>query len=212
MSLALREHRLLVYTPAAPTFTEGFASTSYAVEASDDADGAWWGAFHQLDPFSLSVGLQQDVGTRAKVNFASEVPVAEESLIRDLATGRLYKVSGVTTLSRADTVVVSAEWREDAAFTITDDVPAYTVTTVEVSPNPATVTAGSETTQRFTAVAKNADGDEIPGSVPVWSSSAPSVLYVVATGVGEGLAAGTATVTATMGDVSGTAEVEVVEP
>ena len=212
MSVALREHRLLVYLPASATYTEGFAATSYDVEPSGDDDGAWWGTIQWLDPFSLAIGLQQDVGVRAKVNFATEVPVTEEALIRDTETGRLLKVSGVNVLTRADSQVVAAEWREDATYTITDDVPAYTVATVEVEPDPAAVVAGAETTQRFTATAKNADGEEIVGAgVPTWTSSAPAVLFMNATGVGEGLVAGVATVTATINGVAGTSAVTVTE-
>jgi hypothetical protein len=213
VSVALREHRLLVYLPSAAEYTEGFASTSYAVEASGDADGAWWGTLTWLDPFSLEIGLQQDVGTRAKINFATEVPITEDALVRDVTTGRLLKVSGVNVLTRADSQIVAAEWREDAAYTITDDVPAYTVDTVEVTPDPAAVVAGAETTQKFTATARNADGVEIVGAgVPTWTSSAPAVLFMNATGVGEGLVAGVATVTATIGGVAGTSAVTVEEP
>jgi uncharacterized protein YjdB len=203
MSVALREQRILVYAAQDAGYTEGCAATSYAVQPSVDDDGAWWASFVQLDPFSLSNALQQEQGVRAKANVSQEVPVTETSLIRDLATGRLYKVEGVNDLPRTDARIVACEWREDAAYTITEDVPAYTVDSLTVSPAAPALAVGESV--HFTATALNADGAEIPGPTPVWESSAPAVVMMMATGVGEALGAGSATITATMGAVSGTA-------
>lgn len=212
MSITLRERRVLLYAPDAPTFQEGFQHASYTVVASPDEDGAWWANWHDLDPFSLSAGLQQDVGQRAKGNLASEAPVAEAWLVRDLETGRLYRVEGVNVLDRADTKVISAEWREDSTYTITSDTEAYTPVTIEVLPNPAVVTVGGESTQQFTATVRNASGDAIAGlGWPTWRSSNPVVLMIAATGVAEGFSPGNATVTATLGDLVGSALVTVVE-
>jgi uncharacterized protein YjdB len=80
------------------------------------------------------------------------------------------------------------------------------VASITVSPSSATMTVG--TTQSFSATARNAAGATISASV-LWSSSNNAVATVDASGVVKALAAGTATIIASSGSVSGRATVTI---
>ncbi len=76
-----------------------------------------------------------------------------------------------------------------------------------VSPSSASLTLGG--TQQFTATLKDAAGNVLTGRTVTWSSSAPTVASVTATGLVAGLLAGSATIMATSEGQSGTAAVTV---
>jgi sugar lactone lactonase YvrE len=80
--------------------------------------------------------------------------------------------------------------------------PARTVTTVTVT-SPTSTPQQSDTVQ-LTAVARDQFADVVPGTTAAWSSSAPAVATVSATGLLQALAGGTVTVTATINGVTGT--------
>jgi hypothetical protein len=210
VSIGLRDERVLIYNPLPSTTEgEGFTSDRYAVDASSDDDGAWWANVVQLDAFSLSSALQQDTGTRFKCNMASEAPVTNASLLRRLSTGELMKVDAVNELDRVDTTIVAATWRENAVFTIDTDQPDYTVATVDVTPDPVALSVAGSDPEQFTATPRNAAGTALDGFTPAWTSSDRTVLLMSGGGLGTPRAAGTATVTATVAGVSGTADVTV---
>jgi alpha-tubulin suppressor-like RCC1 family protein/uncharacterized protein YjdB len=85
--------------------------------------------------------------------------------------------------------------------------PGRRVNSVEVSPPNAALDVGA--TQAFSATLRNSAGDVLTGRTVVWTSSAPAVAAVSATGMVMALAAGTATITATSGGRSGAATVVV---
>ncbi|HET9708229.1 MAG TPA: Ig-like domain-containing protein [Gemmatimonadales bacterium] len=80
------------------------------------------------------------------------------------------------------------------------------VASVTVSPASTSILVGA--TQAFSAVLKDANGTVVTGPV-TWSSSAPTIAGISLSGVVTGLLAGTSTITATSGGVSGTASVTV---
>jgi len=80
--------------------------------------------------------------------------------------------------------------------------PVRTVTTVTVSGPTSTPKQGD--TVQLTAVARDQFGDVVPGTTATWSSSAPAVATVSATGLLQALAGGTVTVTAAINGVPGT--------
>jgi hypothetical protein len=211
VSIGLRDERVLIYNPLPTDATtdDGFTSARYAVEASDDDDGAWWAAVVQLDAFSLSSALQQDTGTRFKLNMHAEAPVGNDSIMRRLTTGELVKVDAVNELRSVDTTIVAATWRENARFTLDDDVDDYTVASVDVEPDPVTLSVGTSDPEQFTATPRNAAGIALNGFTPAWTSSDRDVLLMSGGGIGTARAPGTVTVTATAGGVSGTADVTV---
>jgi hypothetical protein len=83
--------------------------------------------------------------------------------------------------------------------------PLRVVTTIEVSPGTPTLTALGAT-QRFTAVAKDADGSPMSEQTFAWSSTDLNVARVdAATGLATAAGNGTTTVRAAIGAVSGSA-------
>ena len=87
---------------------------------------------------------------------------------------------------------------------------AQTVAALEVAPGSATLTALGDTL-RLTVEARDANGHAVAGLSAVWSSGAPDVAVVGSTGLLTARSNGTATVTATADDVSGSATVTVAQ-
>ncbi len=89
--------------------------------------------------------------------------------------------------------------------------PPATVVTVTVAPATASITQGG--TQAFTATARDASSQPIPGVSVTWSTSATAIATVSAAGVASGVAPGDAIITATAPNgVSGTASLHVDPP
>jgi uncharacterized protein YjdB len=84
------------------------------------------------------------------------------------------------------------------------------VTSVEVSP-PAGVITALGAALRFTAVARDAEGNLIPGVLFTWSSSSTGIATVDQTGQATGVAVGATTIRASAGGVSGTATLAVTQ-
>ena len=89
-----------------------------------------------------------------------------------------------------------------------DPVPPPTPTTVTVTPATAELTA-LESTVRFRAEIRDQHGKLMDASKAVWSSGDTRVATVDASGLATATGNGKATITATAGDVSGTATVTV---
>jgi uncharacterized protein YjdB len=82
------------------------------------------------------------------------------------------------------------------------------VASVAVTPAAANVPVGGDS--QLTATTKDASGNVLSGRTVTWTSDAPAVATVSATGVVSGLAAGSATITATSEGQSGSAAITVV--
>jgi hypothetical protein len=109
----------------------------------------------------------------------------------------------------AATITATSEGQSgtsDVAVTLTQEP----VATVEVTPNPASVSVGRAV--QLTATLKDAAGNILTGRAVSWSSSDTDVAPVDATGLVGGLALGTATITATSEGQSGSASVTVTPP
>jgi hypothetical protein len=89
-----------------------------------------------------------------------------------------------------------------------DPDPDPTVASVTITPATALLAAAGGT-QQFTATARDADGATISGKTFSWRSSAQSVATVNSSGLATAVADGSATITATVDGVSGTAAVTV---
>ncbi len=85
--------------------------------------------------------------------------------------------------------------------------PAAVVSRVDVSA--ATTALTPSQTVPFSAVARTSSGAVVSSAQPVWTSSAPGIASVNASGLVTGVAAGTATIRATAGAVIGTLDVTV---
>ena len=84
------------------------------------------------------------------------------------------------------------------------------VVSVEVSPSAETITLGG--TLQLSAAAFDENGQAVSGAELSWESSNASVATVDATGLVTGVAEGTATITASAGDVQGRAHIAVANP
>lgn len=117
--------------------------------------------------------------------------------------------SGLVTAIGAGTTTVSAESGGKVAETvITVRDPAASLVVA-----PASVRVARGRTQKLTIEVRNSAGALLTEKRPAaWSSAAPTVATVSADGVVTGLANGTATMTATVEGVTGTATVTVVDP
>jgi hypothetical protein len=117
-----------------------------------------------------------------------------------------------------DTVEVITANSGQAMATIVVSAPKPVLTTIKVTPSPATVYRGNS--QTFTATAKDQNGKVMKGIVIAWSSSVTTIGTVSPTSsttntYGQAITKftvkkkGTTTVTATSGSVSGTSKVTV---
>lgn len=104
----------------------------------------------------------------------------------------------------AATITATSEGKSATAGVTVTAVPAASVT---VTPAATTLIQGA--TAPLSATVKDAAGNVLVGRAISWSTSAPGVATVSATGVVTAIAAGNATITATSGSASGTANVTV---
>jgi hypothetical protein len=207
VSAGLRTDSLWRYAATTDNPEDGSApTTTWALERSPAPDGTWPCAFAPAAGREETVALRRDAILGATFTLADEYPGKDTDLVRLQRTGVLYSVTGVTPVPRAREVLVMADSVDRAAYPITDDVPAYTVSTVGVS-GPATLTVG--TRRRFTATLLSQAGANLNDRPVRWQSSDNNVVLIDATGMAEALTAGTATITATVDGVSGDAPVTV---
>ena len=90
------------------------------------------------------------------------------------------------------------------------DTAAVTITTIPVASvtvSPTTASLQVSATRQFTAVTKDSTGNTLTGRVVTWASSNTAVATVSTSGVVSGMAAGSATITATSETKSGIAAV-----
>lgn len=80
---------------------------------------------------------------------------------------------------------------------------------VEVTVSPSSVSLVVGATQKFVAVAKDADGNTVSGATVTWASSDAGVASVDDSGLATGTGAGTAAITATISGVAGSSAVTV---
>src|SRR6266480_3954139 len=102
------------------------------------------------------------------------------------------------------TITANSEGQSGRSALTVTNVPVASVT---MSPAAATVTVG--TTTQVTATPKDANGTALSGGVVTWGTSNAAVATVSASGLVTGVAAGSATITATSEGQSGTAALTV---
>ncbi|PYO35189.1 MAG: hypothetical protein DMD74_08225 [Gemmatimonadetes bacterium] len=102
------------------------------------------------------------------------------------------------------TITATSEGKNGTAVLTVSNVPVASVT---VAPASGSVPAGQ--TLQFTATPKDASGTPLSGRVVTWMSSNASVATVNGSGLVYGVAAGSATITATSEGQSGTAAITV---
>ncbi len=119
-------------------------------------------------------------------------------------------VSGVAAGSATITATSSGK-SGTATITVTAAPPPVpVVTTVTVSPGTVSVQVGS--TSNLTATVKDQNGNTMSGQTVTWSSDNTNIATVNSSGVVTGVAAGSATITATSSGKSGTSAATVTAP
>ena len=119
--------------------------------------------------------------------------------------------TGLVTAVAAGTATITAS-AGDVRTSVEITVVSATqpVVSVEVSPSAETITLGG--TLQLSAAAFDENGQAVSGAEFSWESSNASVATVDATGLVTAVAAGTATITASVGGARGTAEITVQNP
>ncbi|PYP55613.1 MAG: hypothetical protein DMD44_14600 [Gemmatimonadetes bacterium] len=115
------------------------------------------------------------------------------------------KVTGVAPGSA--TITATSEGQSGTAAITVTTIPVASVT---VSPASASVAAGQ--TVQLTATAKDANGNTLSGRVVTWSSGNTAAATVNGSGLVTGVAAGSATITATSEGQSGASAITVTGP
>lgn len=114
----------------------------------------------------------------------------------------------VTALAVGSATITATSEGQSATASVT--VAVVPVATVTVSPATSSLAVGD--TVRFTATTKDSAGNVLTGRSVTWSSNAPAVATVSASGVVTAIAAGSATVTAASEGKSGSASITVTVP
>ena len=122
----------------------------------------------------------------------------------DTLVARVDSAGLVTAAGGGSATITAASGEASATAAVTVRPPAPSVV---VSPSAATVGPGD--TLRLAAEAFDGNGRRLDGVAFSWSSSDGSVATVDASGLVRGVAEGTATITASAGDASGTSEITV---
>ena len=130
------------------------------------------------------------------------------------AAAATVSVSGVVTGVAAGSATITATSSGKTGtsnITVTaSPPPAPVVTTVTVAPTSASVIAGATTTLQATV--KDQNGNVMTGQAVTWSTSNAAAATVSASGVVTGVAAGSATITATSSGKTGTSAITVTTP
>jgi uncharacterized protein YjdB len=125
------------------------------------------------------------------------------------ATGGTISPAGLYTAGQSVGTyhVIATQSGGTLADTVAVTVSNVPVASVAVSPAAASLTVGATT--QLTATPKDSNGTALSGRAVMWASSNPSVATVSASGLVTGVAAGSATITATSEGKSGTSAIAV---
>lgn len=126
------------------------------------------------------------------------------------AVARVDSAGGVTAVAAGSAKITASVYGISASATVRVRVAPPKVARVTVSPDSLLLATGA--TGSFTATAYDAAGHVLTGRAVAWTSSAPAVATVSASGTITGVAEGTARVTATVEGASAYASVRVKAP
>src|SRR5205809_2124463 len=164
-----------------------------------------------VSPASASVSVGQTVQLAATPKDANGNPLTGRTMTWSSGNTAVATVSAsgiVTGVSPgAATITAASEGQSGSAAITVTSVP---VASVAVSPASASVQTGQAV--QLTATPKDANGNPLSGRTIVWMSSNTAAATVNTSGRVTGVAAGSATITATSEGKSGTAAITVTAP
>ncbi len=157
---------------------------------------------------TLPIGIDQQYVVTALYTDGSSADLQSGAVwsSSSLAVATIDASTGMATTVGPGTTTITATV---GAFTDSSDLTVVNAHLQSVSVNPATATIATGTAVQFTATGIFDDGSTQLLPSVTWFSSAQNLLTVNSSGLATGVAAGSVTVTANSGGVSGTAAVTV---
>ena len=164
-----------------------------------------------VSPASASLQVGQTTQLTATPKDASGNPLAGRVVTWSSSNATVAAVNGTGLVSgqAAGSATITAT-SEGQSGTSSITVTLAPVATVSVTPTSAAIQPGQ--TVQLTATTKDANGNVLTGRVVTWSTSDGTIATVSTSGLVAGVAAGTATITATSEGKSGTATILVGTP
>lgn len=163
---------------------------------------------------SLAVGATAALQATVKDGQGNVMTGQSVSWATDNPSAATVNASGVVTGVAAGSATITATSSDKsgtANITVSaNPPPPPVVTTVTVTPSTASIVVGA--TVSLSATVKDAQGNVMTGQTVTWSTSSPSAATVNSSGVVTGIAAGSATITATCAGKSGMSSVTVTLP
>ncbi len=166
-----------------------------------------------VSPASASVAVGATSGLQATVNDqnGNAMPGQTVTWSSNNTAAATVNSTGVVTGIAAGSATITATnsgVSGTSAITVTaGPPPPPVVTTVTVAPTSASVVAGATTALQATV--KDQNGNVMTGQTVIWSTGNPVAATVNSTGVVTGVAAGSATITATSSGKTGTSSITV---
>ena len=161
----------------------------------------------------LSVGAAKQFSATATYSDGSTQDVTASAAWTDTspAVAKIAASGMVTALAAGSTTVTATLDGVSGSADLIVSAAPKTLTSIAVSPATATIAVGA--TQQFTATAKYSDGSTANITTSAtWSSSSAAIAKIAPSGLASALAAGSATITATLSGVTGSATVTVPVP
>jgi uncharacterized protein YjdB len=159
---------------------------------------------------NLLVGATEQFSATGTFSDGSSQDVTASAIWTD-ASGKVAKItsSGVATaLAAGSTTITATMGGLSGSASITVSAPAKTLTAIAVTPATASILAGA--TQQFTATATYSDSSTADvSSSAAWTSSNAATAKINPAGLASALAAGSATITAVLNGVTGSATLAV---
>ncbi|HEX6816160.1 MAG TPA: Ig-like domain-containing protein [Gemmatimonadaceae bacterium] len=162
----------------------------------------------RMQPTSASVPLGAHVSFQAVAVDNSGDPVSGQSVTwssQDTTVAVVDANGNVSTKKIGSTEIIAAGASKVGTASVNVMPPA--VASVQLTPSSADILVGD--VLQLAATPRDADGNALTGRTITWSSSTPSVAAVSSSGSVEGVAQGTATITATSEGISSTADITV---
>jgi uncharacterized protein YjdB len=166
-----------------------------------------------VDPAAPSIGVGATVALQATARDANGNVISGRTFTWSTSDGNVATVSSagvVSGIAAGSATVTASVAGKSGTSTVTVTAvapPPPVVTTVTIAPASASVAAGS--TVALTATVKDAQGNVMTGQTIAWTSSNTAAATVNASGVVTGVAAGSATITATCAGKTGTSAITV---
>jgi uncharacterized protein YjdB len=161
-----------------------------------------------VTPGSGTVAIGSSLQLSATTRDAGGNILTGRTIVWSTSAGGIATVnsSGLVTGVAAGTATITAT-SEGKSGTASITVPQVPVATVTVSPASGSVATGS--TLQLSATTRDAAGNVLTGRTVIWSSSATGIATVSSSGLVTGVAAGSATITATSEGKSGSSAITV---